>query len=82
MMSTGSTADHSIFVMSPWFGTFGQCAARTLDGAASNSQNHLVSASKNCSTAQSKPPYPLHSEPMVSRVMRCSCAAFVAVRRV
>jgi hypothetical protein len=56
MMSTGSTADQSMRVMSPWFGTPGQCFASTFDGAASNSENHAVRAPKNASTAMSSPP--------------------------
>lgn len=55
-MSTFGTAAQSIFVMSPRFGTSGQCAARTFDGAASNSENHLVRAPKNDSIAISRPP--------------------------
>ncbi len=68
-MSTGSTVAQSIAVMSPRFGTPGQWCARTFDGASSYSANHDVSAPKTSSTARSRPPYPEHSEPIVTAVI-------------
>ena len=65
-MSTFGTDAQSIAVMSPRFGTPGQCASSTRDGAASYSANHADSAPKNSSTARSSPPYPEQSEPIVS----------------
>lgn len=63
MMSTGSTVDQSILVMSPWLGTVGQWWARIRLGASSNSDTQAVSAPNTCSTARAKPPNPAHSSP-------------------
>ena len=57
MMSTGSTCDQSTAVMSPRFGTDGQCAARTFDGAASFSQNHATVPPNTYMAATSSPPF-------------------------
>lgn len=56
MRSTGSMADQSMAVMSPWFGAPGQCAAMILDGAGSNSEYQASSAPGNTSSMASESP--------------------------
>ena len=65
-MSTGSTCDQLILVMSPRFGASGQWWAKTLATGSLISENQTVSPPKTCSTARSRPPYPEKSEPILS----------------
>ncbi len=56
--------DQSTAVMSPRFGTPGQCLARIADGAGSTSACQATSPPSAAITPRSSPPYPLHSEPI------------------
>ena len=57
MMSTGSTCDQSMVVISPRFGTPGKRRASTLHGPGSMSDTQTVLASNTRSMARSRPPF-------------------------
>ena len=66
MMSTGSTVDQSIVVMSPRFGASGNRWASTLHAPLSISDTHAVRAPNTSSTARSSIPAPENRLPAVS----------------
>lgn len=66
-MSMGSTSCQSMAVMSPRFGASGQWWAKSWATGWLISDDQMVWALKACSTARSRPPYPLNSDPIRSR---------------
>lgn len=73
----GATLEQSTLVMSPWLGTPGKRAAtmraaywflssRPCLSGGSYWHTQVVTAPKTASTALSRPPYPEHSEPILS----------------
>src|SRR5690606_11560747 len=63
-MSTGSTVDQSTVVKSPMFGAPGWWCCITLIGPGSMSDHHASEPPKTDWAAISRPPYPVHNEPI------------------
>ena len=71
MMSTGSTSDQLILVMSPRLGVSGQRTSASLHGPFSASLVHATraSGSRAMATPMSRPPYPVNRLPMVVMIV-------------